>query len=245
MNNQLPASQNDHLLHAEPKSLRRRKFWRGLAVLGSITLVGWIWLSPTYSFHPMCTYSVNARLSADVEISGQKLTSTVTYQNSHSRQWISGLNSAGCKPLEGNALTFKLANDSLLIVPSRICRAGVLEFAQSGHVDILSACTKKQAHQDAAFMVDSASRPTKWFAVTNGINFHITSMKAVSTWSNPEDDIELLAPNLLQSNFKYGHQQWSRSPETILSFDRRYSLLRQRPDQKYQFEVKNEEFALD
>jgi hypothetical protein len=98
-----------------------------------------------------------------VEIAGRKLSSTVVYQNSRSRGWIAGLSSAGCQQWEGTALAFKLANDSILIVPSRLCREAEQVLDRSGRVDILAVCTGKQAHQDQAFIVDSASRPAKWY----------------------------------------------------------------------------------
>lgn len=209
----------------------------GLASLGL-----YIWFSPVYSFHPTCTYSVNARISAEVEIEGEKLASTVGHQNSHSRQWLATLNSAGCKQWFGDALVYRLANDSVLILSSRLCRAAEKVYATTGHVDILRVCTGKQALQDTAFMVDSATRPGKWRTLTNGADFHITSMTATSTWSNPTDDIASIAPNLLKSKFVYGRNQWSRSPERIISFHRRYNEVRHMPDNAFEFDVQNEPF---
>lgn len=155
------------------------------------------------------------------------------------------INSAGCKQLRGDALTYKLANDSVLIIPSRICRRGAQMLAKSGHVDILDACTGRQAQQDSAFIVDSATRPAKWFAASNGIDFRIVSMKAESTRKDPDDDIASIAPNLLKADFKYGRQQWSHSPEKVISFQRRYALRRDKPDQAYEFDVHNERFSLE
>jgi hypothetical protein len=226
-------------------SMVRRLSWRTIAGVGLIVFAVAVWASPPYSFHPMCTYTVNARLTADVEIGGQKLSSTVVYQNSRSRQWIAMINSAGCQGLYGTALTYNLANDRILIIPTKMCHDGARVLAKSGRVDVLSACAGKQAHQDRAFIVDSATRPTKWFAVTNGDAFRITSMTAVATWSNPTDDIASVAPNLLKSDFKYGRQQWARSPETIISFQRRYAERRHKPDQAYEFEVNNERFDVE
>lgn len=71
----------------------------------------------------------------------------------------------------------------------------------------------------------------------HGEDFRIDSMTADSTWSNPVDDIASIAPNLLKSDFKFNRQQWSRSPEAILSFQRRYNERRHRPGQTYEFEV--------
>ena len=215
-------------------------------MIGLIVLSVAIWRSPVYSFHPTCTYTVNARVSADVEIGGQKLSSAVVYQNSRSRRWITMINSAGCTQLYGDALTFRLSNDSVLIVPSRICYHGEQELAKSGRIDVLSVCTGKQAHQDSAFIVDSASRPTRWQSVVNGVDFRIVSMTAVSTWDNPADDIATIAPNLLKSEYKYApSSKWSQSPERVISFRRRYDERRHKPDQAYEFTVKNETFKVE
>ena len=46
------------------------------------------------------------------------------------------MNSAGCKQRYGNALVYRLANDSVLILPARLCYAAEKEFGASGHVDI-------------------------------------------------------------------------------------------------------------
>ncbi|MGL4396238.1 MAG: hypothetical protein ACRCS9_06855 [Hyphomicrobium sp.] len=235
--NQFPMSRNNDPLDQKPETLRRQRPWGTLGAVGLTLLIIAIWRSPPYSFHPICTYTVNANVTADVEMGGQKLSSTVVYQNSRSRQWISMINSAGCKQWYGNALTYKLADDRVLVVPTRICHKGEKMLAASGRVDVLSVCTGKQAHQDSAFMVDSATHPQKWYAVTNGIEFRIDSMTAVSTWSTPSDDMASIAPNLLKSDFKYQRQQWSRSPERIIPFQRRYNERRHKPDQAYEFDV--------
>ncbi len=227
----------------KPEFFVRQLPWRLMGAAGLILIPLAIWLSPPNSFHPVCTYTVNARVSADVEIGGQKLSSAVVYQNSRSRQWIAIINR--CERLYGNALTYRLADDRVLIVPTRLCHKGEQVLANSGSIDVLGVCTGKQAHQNSAFIVDSATQPSKWYAVTNGVEFRITSMTAVSTWTSPTDDIASTAPNLLKSDFKYHRQQWHRSPETIMSFQRRYNERRHKPDQSYEFEVKNERFDVE
>ena len=94
---------------------------------------------------------------------------------------------------------------------------------------------KSQAQVDA-----QVSCGGKWKAVTNGIDFQFASMTAVSTWKSPSDDIASIAPNLLKSNFKYGRQQWSNSPEKVISFSRRYSERHDKSGQAFEFEVENE-----
>ncbi len=238
-------SQNNQPTGTIPEAGGRQRLWRTFGALSLILISLIIWRSPTYSFHPLCTYTVNAQISADVVIAGQKLSSSVIYQNGHSRPWIATLNSAGCYPMEGNALTYRLANDSVLIVPSQICYAGQQVLAKSGRLDILKACTGKQAHQDLAYIVDSATLPSKWTRATNGVEFRIASMTAVSTWSNPRDDIASLAPNLLKSDFKLNGEKWRWSPERIIPFHRRYSLRQHKPDPSYEFEVKFESFEVE
>ncbi len=151
------------------------------------------------------------------------------------------MNSAGCKQRYGNALVYRLANDSVLIVPARLCHGAQKEFAASGHVDILSACAGNQARQDRAYIVDSASRPETWRPATNGVDFRIVSMTATSTWRHPTDDIETIAPNLLKSYFHHDRSRgitWAKTPETVIDYARRYDLKKQRPDKSFEFDVR-------
>lgn len=215
--------------------------WRTLTVAGMVAFGIWFVLSPVNSFHPTCTYSVNARVVADVEVGSETLTATVVHQNSHSRQWISIMNSAGCKQRYGNALTYRLKDDRVLILPARICARGVRAFSRFGELDVLSLCSGQNRGPDTAFMVDSATQPGRWKIVRNGIDFRILRMTATSTWSNPTDDIASIAPNLLKSTFKRDRERnWGRSPEPFIDFHRRYD--RSRPRDGFDFEVINESF---
>lgn len=220
---------------------RPRIPWGSLAVAGLIAFGFWLWISPVYSFHPTCTYTVNARITADIEVDGEKLSATVVHQNSRSRGWISIMNSAGCKQRYGNALTFKLKDDRVLILPSRLCYRGQKAFPSSGDFDVLRACAGKNDGPDTAFMVDSATRPARWQVVTNGSDYRIIRMTATSTWSNPTDDIASIAPNLLKSEFKPDPQRsWTRSPEPLINWHRRYN--RSLAPNGFEFEVRNESF---
>ncbi|MCP1337816.1 hypothetical protein [Futiania mangrovi] len=233
-------SGNAELPGKKPRSIARRMFLGSLTMVGLASLVLWILISPPNSFHPMCTYTVNAQVTADVEISGKVRSSEVVYQNSRSRQWISIMNSAGCKQRYGNAHVYRLENDSVLIVPARLCYAAEKAFAASGHVDVLSTCTGKQARQDRAFFVDSASRPRKWRPAINGVDFRIVSMTATSTWRHPADDIETIAPNLLRAYFQRDRSrdiEWGDTPETVIDYHRRYDIKKHRPDGSFEFEV--------
>lgn len=226
-------------------STLRRIPWGPLSLAGVILFGLWIWLSPPNSFHLTCTYTVNAVVSADVEVSGVKLTSTVVHQNSRSRKWISIMNSAGCKQRYGNALVYRLADDRVLIVSARLCYAAEKAFATSGRVDVLQACAGRPARPIRAFIVDSASRPERWRPARNGIDFRMVSMTATSTWRHPADDIASIAPNLLKSYFERDRDRgikWGDSPETVIDYARRYDIKKQRPDRSFEFKVPYEEF---
>lgn len=222
-------------------SPRPRVPWGSLALAGMIAFGFWVWLSPVYSFHPTCTYTLNARVTADIEVEGEKLSATVVHQNSRSRAWISLLNTAGCQQRYGNALTYRLRDDRVLILPSRLCYRGQKAFPSHGEFDVLRACAGHNQGPDTAFMVDSATRPGRWKVVTNGIDFRIIRMTATSTWRSPTDDIASIAPNLLKAEFKPDRQRsWSRSPEPFIDWHRRYN--RSLPPNGFAFEVINESF---
>ena len=148
---------------------------------GMIAFGVWLWPSPVYSFHPTCTYTLNARVTADIEVEGEEVTATVVHQNSRSRAWLSIMNSAGCKQRYGNALTFKLRDDRVLILPARLCSRGEKVVPSYGDLDVLSVCAGQQQGPDMAFMVDSATRPSRWQVVMNGIDYRIIRMTATST----------------------------------------------------------------
>ncbi|OYW54817.1 MAG: hypothetical protein B7Y80_11135 [Hyphomicrobium sp. 32-62-53] len=155
------------------------------------------------------------------------------------------MNSAGCKQRYGNALVYRLPNDSVLIVAAKLCYAAQKEFAASGHVDVLRACTGKQARQDRAYIVDTADRPETWRPATNGIDFRILSMTATSTWRHPTDDIQSIAPNLLKSYFQNDRSrdiQWGDTPETVIDYARRYDVKKTRPDKSFEFDVRYQGF---
>ena len=238
-------SRNAKLPGENPGSTGRRPPWGSLIVAGLVLFGLWIWISPPNSFHPTCTYTVNAQVTAEVEISGERLSSTVVHQNSRSRRWISIMNSAGCKQRYGNALVYRLANDSVLILPARLCYAAEKEFVASGHVDILRACAGDQARQDHAFIVDSASRPERWRTASNGVSYRIVSMTATSTWRHPTDDIASIAPNLLGAYFERDPGRgitWGKTPETVIDYSRRYDIKKHRPDKSFEFKVRYEGF---
>ena len=194
------------------------------ALVPIVTIGGlafWYMFSPVNTFHLLCTYTVNARVSADIVVDGQEQSASVVFQNSRSRGWISIMNSAGCIQPHGNALAFKLPGDQVLLVPARICGKAIDILDDRGSVDVLSACTGNQRYQDWAVLVDSAARPGKWHFTPRNAKFEINRMVATSTWDNPSDNIDEVAPNLLRSDFERFSVAWRQSPEKMLHYRRR------------------------
>lgn len=238
-------SRNASRPEEKPGAARIHIPWGSVGIASLIAFGVWLWFSPPNSFHPTCTYSVNAVVSADVEVDGEKLSSTVVHQSSYSRGWISIMNSAGCQQRYGDALVYRLPNDSVLIVAAKLCSAAQKEFAASGDIDVLRACTGKQARQDRAYIVDTADRPETWRPAINGVDFRILSMTATSTWRHPTDDIGSVAPNLLKSYFHNDRSrgiQWSDTPETVIDYARRYDVKKTRPDKSFEFDVRYQGF---
>ena len=86
---------------------------------------------------------------------------------------------------------------------------------------------KKQVPQ--AYVVDNWKTPSQWEAIIFGdqskillTSAQLVSVDAFAFDESPRDNLEKNAPGLLQSGFEGGGDWW-RSPERIISFDRRYS----------------------
>lgn len=203
-------------------------------------LAFWYMFSPVNTFHLTCTYTVNARVTADILVDGQERSASVVFQNSRSRGWISIMNSAGCIQPHGNAIAFKLPGDRVLLVPARICTKAIDILDDRGSVDLMSACTGNQRYQDWAVMVDSAARPGKWQFTPNNTKFTIQRVVATPTWDNPSDNIDEVAPNLLRADFERFTVAWRQSPETMLHYRRR-AMYKARGE-PYKFNVRHGAF---
>lgn len=230
----------------EPQSSRSgylALLWALVPVIASGGLAFWYMFSPVYTFHLTCTYTVNARVSADVVVEGQQQSASVVFQNSRSRGWISIMNSAGCIQPHGNAIAFKLPGDRVLLVPARLCKKAIDVIDKKGSVDVLSACNDKNGYQNWAVLVDSATRPSRWRNLANGNEFTIRRMVASSTWDNPSDNIDEVAPKLLKSDFERANVKWNQSPERLVPYRRR--AQHKARGEPFEFNVKFGSFRLN
>jgi hypothetical protein len=206
-------------------------------------LAFWYMFSPVNTFHLTCTYTLNARVSADIVVDGQEQSASVVFQNSRSRSWISQMNSAGCTQPDGNAIAFKLPGDRVLLVPAQLSNKAIDIIDSRGSVDVLGGCNGKNDYQNWAVLVDSATRPSRWRNAANGNEFKISRMVATSTWDNPSDNVDAVAPNLLKSEFERANVKWSQSPERLLPYRRR--AQHKAHGEPFEFDVKYGSFRLN
>jgi hypothetical protein len=82
------------------------------------------------------------------------------------------------------------------------------------------------------FVIDNADNPTRWkgFLFDSASSYpeeHLRIVSAVAEAADisPEDQLDEVAPAVLKTTFKYDGN-WSDSPETILSFSRRYDPIK-------------------
>lgn len=203
---------------------------------------GWFFFTlflPPYSLHPLCTYSSLYHLKARISFEGRSYSTDVVHQNAMSRAWISTMNSAGCDQPNGKALAFRLANDKVVLIPSRICTSAETILRQRGSVDVLQACRTKRQSYSNGFVIDSAEHPRKWMPISFGKEIQLEEVTATITWDQPYDNLTTIAPSLLKSGFEYGHDWWA-SPDRIVSFARRYKR-----NSAFSYRVQKEQFAFD
>jgi hypothetical protein len=216
------------------------------ALVPLITIGGfafWYMFSPVNTFHLTCTYTVNARVTADIVVGGQVQSASAVFQNSRSRGWISIMNAAGCIQPYGNAMAFRPPGDRVLLVPAVLCKKAIEALDNHGSADVLSACNGKNDYQNWAVLVDSATRPSRWRNVTNGNEFTISRMVASSTWDNPSDNIDTIAPNLLKADLERANVKWNQSAERLLPYKRRaQSKTRGEP---FEFNIEYGSFKLN
>jgi hypothetical protein len=204
--------------------------------------------SPSYTFNPTCTYDLTYRLTATIELGGERYSSEVIHQRSRSRKWVQEINSGGCQQTYGTALSFRLADHRLILVGSAVCSAALQKLAgslkdfynddyaaamvQHRKLDLLPLCTgigrPRPRDKDAyeGFLIDNADHPAWWGGFKFGSTLpgsdqaiHLVSAGMEAADIFPSDNIEKTAPEMLKTAFEY--DDWWNSPERILSFHRR------------------------
>lgn len=203
-------------------------------------VVATLWLLPSTrtAFDPFCTYRVNARIEATIEVGGELYHSQAVYRASQSRDWISVINSGGCKETRGTALVFRLNNDAVILVPNGLCRSAERVFRTEGLSDIVVDCDGKPRPDGDAFALDSGTTPTLWKPLTWGEEVKLISMQAERSFASPDDLLDQMAPGVLDARFDTnGH--WWRSPERVIPFGRRYEKT-----EPFQFQVQLGQFDL-
>jgi hypothetical protein len=216
------------------------------ATIASVT--AFVRFGPPYALDPFCTYDLDYRLTATIEVDGQQYTSSVTRRLSRSRRWIREMNSAGCQQTHGTALAYRLSDNRAVLVRTDICGEAQQTFAdpqrrpyadersfrkaisEQETLDLLRVChgtiqgpSRGQMYAAPAFLLDDADRPAHWWSfhfgdTVQGSVVRLVSANAQALYAEPADDLDGM-PGLLDSSFKY--KLWINSPDSLISFDRR------------------------
>jgi hypothetical protein len=152
----------------------------------------------------------------------------------------------------GTALSFRLANNRLVLISSTICPNAQRAFDATpyGYNPPGSFAQAMREHRCASacigdrprsafnysrydgFLIDDADNPARWKgfklnAASSNADEHVRIVSAFAEAADdlPKDELNNVAPAVLKTTFK--HEDWWNSPEKILSFSRRY-----RPDKK-------------
>jgi hypothetical protein len=213
-------------------------------------LVGLVYASasPQYSFHPLCTYGEIYRLRATVDIDGEAHSAEVVRQTSKSREWIYNLNSAGCEATHGLALSFRLRDNRVVLLPATLCRDGADALRKARRIDVSRHCEAIHRPKRAGasryadgYMVHDAERPASWSRLALGtpaternIVVRLTEVSAERVRADPEDDLDDTAPGLLKASF--ASREWFNSPERVIPYLRRSDFYRQN-NRRFRYEV--------
>ncbi|MES5481596.1 hypothetical protein QMZ05_02490 [Bradyrhizobium sp. INPA03-11B] len=143
--------------------------------------------SPPNAFNPLCTYDFAYRETVTLEVGGRQYTSSAVNQLTRSAQWVEEVNKGGCPRLSGTMLSFRLADNRLILIEMGMCQKAFKMFetrhgsgdvnysvAMQEHrkVDIAARCfgIHRSIPNDFdgrsvrfdAFLIDSADKPTSW-----------------------------------------------------------------------------------
>jgi hypothetical protein len=210
---------------------------RGVIALVALGAIATLWFARSM-LDPFCTYRLNARIEATIEVGGKLYNSNAVYRASQSRDWISGMNSAGCIETKGTALVFKLDKGAVILVPNGLCPKAERAFISEGRSDVVADCEGKPRPDGDAFALDSGTNPTLWQPLTWDDNVKLISMKAERSFGSPNDLLDQNAPSVLDAGFDDNGDWWA-SPERVITFWRRYNK-----NEPYRFQVQLGQFNL-
>jgi hypothetical protein len=244
-----------------PPHQRRLRGWRLFLVIGlaGAGLYGWLAIRPSYSFSLLCTYDVTYRVTGTIEVDGARYSSTATHQQSRSREWVQQINSAGCQQTHGTVLSFRLPDDRVVLAGTGICSRALREMSdtkkdyprsyttamrEGSTVDVGHLCRgigrdpNYKGTSPDGFVIDHADRPGRWEGfrfgeklATSDTVINLASASATAMDISPSDDLDKVAPGLLDASFEY--RNWSASPDVVIPFFRRY-----KKSQEFKYKVR-------
>jgi hypothetical protein len=215
---------------------RRKRLGCGIALAVIGLIIAGIAFTPPYTFHPLCTYDLIHRVDATIEVDGQRYSAQAVRQNSFSRRWFAEMNSAGCVPTKGLALSFRLADNRVLLVGTEPCQKARQEladvaFTENNHVNLLELCPVPLGHigleqwRPHGFLIDNADHPTRWSYFWFGEKLknsesvpRVISAVATATRARPFDTIDAVIPRVLDSKVEY--KEWGLSPYILIPYQR-------------------------
>src|SRR5215203_3675937 len=144
-----------------------------LVLIGACVIGLFAWLtaaSPSYSFHPFCTYGEAYKLNATIEVDGQAYSSEVVRQTTKSRDWIYNLNSNGCAATHGTALSFRLPDNSVVLLRATLCLNGIAALKKAHKIDVAQYCDSVHINRPSrnpgryadGYIVNDAEQPAFW-----------------------------------------------------------------------------------
>lgn len=149
-------------------------------IAGAIYSVWSYWTSPPNTFNPLCTYDLIYKLEVTITYKDRDFSGGAVFQNSRSRDWISGLNRAECPSIDGTAIAFRLEGEKTILIPTRICpdaidhmsklyskkeewpypvkRNYALAMAKGAEVDLLQYCRGIEHNSKLRFASEEAEK---------------------------------------------------------------------------------------
>jgi len=209
----------------------------GCAVIGLFALLAAN--SPSYSFHPFCTYGEIYKLNATIEVDGQAYSSEVVRQTSKSRDWIYNLNSNGCGATHGTALSFRLPDNRVVLLRATLCRNGAEALKKADTIDVARYCesihvnrpNRNPGRYADGYIVNDAEQPAFWSrfwfgapATEGKTVVRMTSVSAQNAREDARDGLEKAAPGLLKASFSY--KDLYNRPDEIIPYLRRSASYR-------------------